>query len=76
MTDNSYSLFHQVLYEHSLIVLGEWPIFTCGKGEGFQHRISYTFLGISVGSILFWMWAVYLYSVSSMGEILVCLHAE
>jgi hypothetical protein len=53
----------QVIFESRSLVHGIWPAFTCrkDKGEGFLHRLAYTWQGIAWLSIGFYLFAIYVY---------------
>jgi len=53
----------KALYETKSIIHGEFPTFTCrrGKGEGWPHRLGYTWIGVSWFSIIFYIWFLYMY---------------
>ncbi|EED95897.1 hypothetical protein THAPSDRAFT_26702 [Thalassiosira pseudonana CCMP1335] len=55
----------KALFETRSIINGEFPTFTCrkGKGEGWPNRMGYTWVGISWGSVLFYIWFLYMYEM-------------
>jgi hypothetical protein len=58
-------LAYKVLYESRSLVHGHWPAFTCrkGVGEGVPSRIAYTWVGVTYGSILFYLFAIGIYQI-------------
>jgi CBS domain containing-hemolysin-like protein len=55
----------QVLFEARSLVHGKWPAFTCrnGVGEGALSRLAYTWISITYGSILFYVFGISVYQV-------------
>ena len=62
---NFFFFFFQVLFESRSLVYGEFPACTCRKnvGEGYLNRLAYSWYGVTVGSFLFLLFALYVYEV-------------
>jgi len=59
------TLAYKVLYETRTVINGMWPPFTCRNEPGSENwasRLSWTWIGIFPWSLLFFVWAIYLYS--------------
>jgi magnesium-transporting ATPase (P-type) len=60
-------LAYKVLYESRSIINGKWPAFTCRKDtiEGFWSRLPYTWYGVTYGSVIFYIFFLFIYQVSA-----------
>lgn len=58
-------VLQQVLFETRSLVHGKWPPFTLrkGVGEGFAHRLGYTWIGVTIGSTLFYLFCISTYQL-------------
>jgi len=57
-------LAYKVLYEHRSIINGRWPaLIGCFKkgDEGFWSRVPYTWYGVTYGSIIFYIFFLFIY---------------
>jgi magnesium-transporting ATPase (P-type) len=56
-------LSYKVLFESRSLVHGRWPAIQCGKnkGEGFFHRLAYTWIGVVWFSIASYLFAICVY---------------
>jgi hypothetical protein len=51
------------LFETRSLVHGEWPAICKKDGEGFFSRVGYTWVGVTYLSVLFYFWAISMYSI-------------
>ncbi|KAL3797547.1 hypothetical protein HJC23_009911 [Cyclotella cryptica] len=60
-----YAVTLKAFFETRSLICGEFPTFTCrrGNGEGWPNRMGYTWVGVSWGSVIFYIWFLYMYEL-------------
>jgi len=55
----------KAFFETRSLIHGEFPTFTCRRnvGEGWPNRMGYTWVGVSWGSVIFYIWFLYMYEL-------------